>query len=168
MSDEIKIQAQARALAPHLIPWIRPPGISARVYRTATQSISNNTTTPINFDNERWDTHTFHDNSTNNTRLTIPFDGYYICGGNLEYATTAGGGRRSIFIRLNGATRLAEFEAGTNVGTTDNPRLSVVTEYSFVAGDYVELCAFQSSGGALNVNNNANNSPEFWIIKADL
>ncbi len=44
-----------------------------RVFRdTSDQALGNNTFTAVQFNNETFDTSTMHDNSTNNTRITIP------------------------------------------------------------------------------------------------
>lgn len=44
----------------------------ALVYITSSQTITQGIATAVNFNAEEYDTDTFHDNSTNNTRLTIP------------------------------------------------------------------------------------------------
>ncbi len=44
----------------------------ALVSKSATQAISASTTTTVTFDSETYDTDAFHDNVTNNSRLTVP------------------------------------------------------------------------------------------------
>ena len=44
----------------------------ASVYASSSQSISNATWTTMTWNSESWDTDAFHDNSTNNSRLTVP------------------------------------------------------------------------------------------------
>jgi hypothetical protein len=46
--------------------------VGCRLKQTANQTISNNTNTAIQWNSEDYDTDAFHDNSTNNTRITIP------------------------------------------------------------------------------------------------
>lgn len=165
--DVLDIQRQIRDLADRLERLEKADlarHIGARIYKSTDQSISNNTTTAITFDTERWDTDSFHEGVTNPTRLTIPYTGYYVFGAGLEWATAATASRREIFIRMNGTTRLVDDEVGVAVGNTANPRMNCASYYSFTAGDYIEMMVFQNSGGALNANASVNYSPEFWIV----
>ena len=47
-----------------------------RVYQSVLQTI-NTTATVVNFGAELFDTNSYHDNATNNSRITIPTSGYY-------------------------------------------------------------------------------------------
>jgi len=133
----------------------------ARVNRTSAQSINNATTTPVSFDNERYDTDGFHSNSTNPTRFTIPTTGYYHCGGNVEWASNAVG-QRELVITLNAAAPgIASSRIDAGAATTYKQNIS--TDWFFNAGDYIELAGRQTSGAALNINSVASQSAEFWI-----
>ena len=46
--------------------------VGCMVYMSSNVNISSGTTTTINFDSESFDTNSFHDNATNNSRITIP------------------------------------------------------------------------------------------------
>jgi hypothetical protein len=63
--------------------------LGCHVYHNADQTITNATLTAINFNSERFDTDAFHDNSTNNTRLTIPSGkgGKYVAGASIRVDT---------------------------------------------------------------------------------
>jgi len=124
--------------------------VGVRVYRTAAQSISNVTLTGIQFDNESYDTDAFHDNVTNNTRLTVPTgkDGKYSIRGACQWANNATG-HRIISIRLNGATVITEAEIPGFSGI-DGPSVPCSTDYALVATDYVELMVYQNSTASLN------------------
>lgn len=50
--------------------------VGASVYNTS-QIVAGTTETLVNFGGELFDTNLFHDNTTNNSRLTIPITGYY-------------------------------------------------------------------------------------------
>ena len=50
-------------------------------------------------------------------------------------------------------------------GGTDVTALTIDTDWDMSATDYVELLAYQTSGGALNVVNGGNYSPEFMMHK---
>lgn len=129
------------------------PNIGASVYRTANQSINSGTNTAIQFDNEEYDTAGFHDNATNNTRLGINYSGKYLFTACVQFAAGAGG-LRYIFFQRNGLTTIGN-QRGlflAQVSSAANPvalTSSVILPLS--AGDYIELLAFQDSGGALNV-----------------
>jgi hypothetical protein len=82
--------------------------------------------------------------------------------GQVAFAQNATG-IRGIQIRLNGSTLLASnFVVAFTGASTD---VMAVTHYNLAANDYVELLAYQNSGGALNASLGANYSPEFMIAR---
>lgn len=133
----------------------------ARVYRTVDLTVANNTLTAVAFNAERYDTAGYHDNSTDNERLTAPADGYYLIGGGLLWTGNATG-RRIIELAINGTTIIARQEV-PQPGVITSVAQSVCSEYALVAGDYAELRVFQASGGNLDLIVTANYSIEFWI-----
>lgn len=136
--------------------------IWARVYHSANQSILNNTLTALAFDSERVDTDTIHDTATNNSRLTCKTAGVYSISGTAEYANNVTG-NRELAVRLNGTTYIAaiKYPAATLLTSL----VVIETKYALVVNDYVELIAFQDSGGALNVTASANYSAEFMMAR---
>lgn len=137
----------------------------ARVYHSANQSLSSGSATPLSFDSERFDTDAYHDTSTNNSRITIPANmgGKYLITGHVAFAADATG-YREINVFLNGTTDIANHRTSALSGVSTI--MSVATVYSLAATDYVELRAFQNSGGALNASAIGNLSPEFtatWL-----
>lgn len=136
---------------------------AARVYNNANISLTNSTNTALTFNTERFDTDTIHDLVTNTGRLTCKTAGVYHIIGQVEFAPNATG-LRQLQIRVNGTTTidgviLNQMGAGTQVIA------KVDTLYQLAVNDYVELMAFQSSGGALNVTSVANTSPEFMMVR---
>lgn len=140
-----------------------PP--SCRVYNSADISLPNGTFTVITFNQERHDTASMHSTSVNTSRITIPDAGLYLITGHLAFASNATG-IRAARIQMNGVTVLA---AHMNLGTTSasaESEISISTVYKFAAAAYIELYAFQNSGGALNTMSRSNYAPEFsatWI-----
>jgi len=118
----------------------------------------------LTFDSEYFDTNGMHSTTSNTGRLTCTLPGTYIAFGNFNFAASAGG-RRMAEIRLNGSTSsYGRAEIGSVADATAIPTLiSVTPPLELVLNDYLELFAFQSSGGALNVQANANFSPVFAI-----
>jgi len=118
-------------------------------------NVNNTTQTVLSYDSETYDTDGFHDNSVNNSRITIPagLGGYYIVNSKFSWNTTNTTGRRSVEIRKNGTTALGNVAYAATQYTGGN--LSFVVNLS--AGDYIETRAWQDSGGALNANNHPDN-----------
>lgn len=139
----------------------RPAVPSARVYNSANISINNNTETALTFNSERWDTDSIHSTSSNTGRLTAATKGEYRIYGHVRFASHDTG-NRYIYIKLNGTTALAiKGPLKSALGTVTV--LDISTNYPLSVGDYVELIAFQDSGGALNVDAVGNFSPEFGM-----
>lgn len=139
-----------------------PTDTCCKLLRTSNQAIGTGSWTGINFTSESYDNGGFHDNSTNNTRLTIPVAGTYKITGFAEWATgTAIAGHIAIW--KNGTTILVrDYSADISV----NPYLQVNTDYHFSAGDYVELKAFQASGGNIDIvyQGSHDYTPTFSIV----
>lgn len=136
-----------------------PP--ACRVRRTTAQTgIVTATETAIGFDAERYDTASMHDNATNNSRIVFPVAGIYIVGCHIQWDNNATG-FRALFVRLNGATRIAPEFRTTNNG--DVTEMGIVTTYKFAASDYIEFTVYQTSGAnrTLNLASGAS-APEAW------
>jgi hypothetical protein len=128
-------------------------------YTLGNQSISNNSWTSLAFNSESYDTDGFHDNSTNNSRITVPsgLDGKYRLLGSFEFATGGAAGTRRVRLLKNGTDVV-----GPPIlmpYTTTGIVLQVAAELALAATDYVELQAFQDSGGAVNVVQASDYSP---------
>jgi hypothetical protein len=122
------------------------------------QNLANATFTAVVFNGENFDTNTFHDNVTNNTRITIPTgkSGYYqvnLAGGAFAPNAT---GYRGYEIRKNGT---AIMETPQEAGIAS---IYVGLGYSYIfsltAGDYIQVYAYQNSGGTLDLYTNQGNS----------
>jgi hypothetical protein len=118
---------------------------------TTAQSTSNNTATAISFNNEIFDTDGFHDNSTNNTRITIPSGkgGKYLLIGQINYNPNATGLRIVKFHKNGSLFSLPVISA--SAAATDSTNVTASTIVAVSAGDYVELVAQQTSGGSLDI-----------------
>ncbi len=113
------------------------------VYQTAAQSIPHNTWTTVNFDTEDYDDNTWHDNVTNNSRITVNFSGRVAVS---AVGSTVGGTGSScgVRIRKNG-TVVASDQSIENTN-------SVAMDLTCAASDYFEIQVLQSSGGSSNTN----------------
>jgi len=157
----------AHSLTDDLIPWVADrlgTGLRARVYNSANINIANNTLTDLTFNSEYWDDGGFHDTGANTARLTMPRAGTYLFIGHVEFAVAAGG-RRQVLLVVNGATTIAVVEEDYVPAGGVNLNLTISTIYQLAAGDFVTLRVYQNSGGPLNVNAQANWSPDFMVVK---
>jgi hypothetical protein len=122
------------------------PAFSA--YNNATQSISNNTLTKIDFQVEDFDTN----NNFASSRFTPTVAGYYQINAGLNIAPAASG-VAAVAIYKNGN----EWQSGSQIpmnGTYSvRPVVSTVIYFNG-STDYVEIYGLQISGGSLNVGTN--------------
>jgi hypothetical protein len=142
---------------------VNHPTPQARVYNSGPPTISHNTTTALTFNSERFDHGDLHSTSSNTSRLTAPVAGLYSVGANFRFAANATGQRYGA-LRVNGSTVIAE-DMVLPGSAAVLPRLVLSTIWRLAAGDYVEVLAFQTSGGALDVETSSATSPEFWMVR---
>ena len=151
-NNQVLTADSAQALG---LKWATPTTaafIGCSVTKSAVQSIANATATTLTWDGELFDTSTFHDNSTNNSRITIPAgkDGYYQV---TAFASPTGNatGIREITVAKNaGLTSL--FDSTLNTGTATSIGFGVSGICSLVATDFLQVQVYQNSGGSLNYN----------------
>ena len=132
--------------------WAAPAGssfVGCSISNTNTNvSIANNTNVKVAMNTEEFDTDGFHDNSTNNTRITIPAGkaGTYLLTGSTFFDGHVTG-ERSDQIYKNNSEIKATFTPPTG---TANCGILVTAVVSLAVSDYVEFVIKQNSGGALN------------------
>jgi len=146
--------------------WATPAGgatfAGALVYKSADQTLSNNSLTVLSFNSEVYDTNNFHDNSTNNSRFTIPSGkaGYYQIVGDVSYRSSTANNYAGQ-IQVNGNS--LNFPAfGTSGGNFEN-HVPVQLVYYLSVGDYVELAGRQITGGSLAVAGGGINGTYFGL-----
>ena len=113
--------------------------------------VANNTLATLTFNGERFDTTGFHDNATNNSRITIPSgkSGKYLFTAQTFFDANATG-KRAIWLSYNGSRTGVSSTSSSNAGSSAaeiGSQVSVVVDAT--AGDYFELVAYQNSGGNL-------------------
>jgi len=130
------------------------------VSNTVGQSIANNTLTTVNFNTEvnGYDTNSFHDNSTNNSRLTVPSTGYYNVYCKIRWAGNATSYRYLLF-RKNGSTSYQDILNYPPDGNDFSMYFSLALPAT--ANDYFELRVLQNSGGSLELRGDDNGSIAF-------
>jgi hypothetical protein len=145
-------------VSPTGLKWAAPAGgstyVGVSVQKTAQQSLSSGTFTLVSWDVENFDTDAFHDNSTNNSRITIPSGkgGKYLLSGGLRFTSGSAAGNRAATLYKNGTDINYIFFQPPTTTTNDN-----LQPFSFVvslaAADYLQLYAYQNSGTTLNLDN---------------
>jgi hypothetical protein len=139
--------------------WILMGGSAprVRVTRTGTFSLANNTNTTVLWDSEVEDADAFHSTSVNTSRLTVPtgLGGIYHVGYQVDFPAAAN--ITTCWLIVNGAATRYGYHQIPNVsqGTIINGH----DDLTLAAGDYVELQAYQNSGGAINA---AGVNAKFW------
>lgn len=133
---------------------------SCRVYNSANISVPNAAFTALTFDTERYDTNGLHSTASNTSRLTAARTGVYLITGNIFWAGNAAGALREVGISVNGSTTVFIARA-LQAPTANAIGLTVATLWTLSATNYVELLAYQDTGGNLNVTALLNESPEF-------
>ena len=140
----------------------------ARLTKSVGQTLTNNTDTMISWDVETFDVGGYHDNATNNSRITIPAGkaGYYQVSAILSYAAN-GTGQRIIQVAKNGVS--FSYNLIVENGLSSNGYQTVVFSdivYGAVA-DYFQIAGLQTSGGDLNVIGN-NGDPGACYVSVSL
>jgi len=123
--------------------------VGVSVYKSAAQTIANNTDVALTFDSEFFDTDSFHSTATNTSRLTIPSGkgGKYLLSGAVSWNGSASGTIRAIKIFKNGSilNQISQTDS-----TADGAILPASCVYSLVATDYLEIYVRQNTGGNLD------------------
>jgi hypothetical protein len=126
---------------------IVPP--SVKLQKTTTQSITNASETALTWPTAVYDTDSMY-SAVNTSRITINTPGIYVLTACATFASN-GTGERLLYFRVNGdsANRLAFARAFANQSGSSG--LVIATSVQLSAATYIEVAAYQSSGGALNV-----------------
>ena len=159
-TDGIATSTEANSFVRDPINFRMTPPM-AHLRQSAVQSIPNGVSTAITFELEDVDTNLVgtpqHDLVTNNSRFTAVYPGWYLCTGGVGFAANVTSRRGSSW-GVNGVATTASDVRGaaTSASAAIYPAR---TMFLFLnVGDYVELFAFQDSGGALNTNSGAHMS----------
>ena len=123
--------------------------IGCEVIRTTNQSISNATDTLITFPTTVTDdTGTF---VTSTSRFTAPQSGWYTMSATIRYASNTTG-QRYLWFKKNGNFNSGPTGVATGVASAGDAALNGKWDTKLSKGDYIEIDAFQTSGGLLNVS----------------
>lgn len=129
--------------------WLLAPAI-LRARQTVSQNItSGGAGTAITFDSEDVDSTGMHSTSSNTSRATAVYPGWYWVGGNWCLAQNATGVRQASW-NVNGSAQNGAGSGQAGGGAGIDARLVAGTSLFFLnVGDYLELISFQNSGSTL-------------------
>jgi len=139
------------------LKWVAPAAagfVGASVSNSGSQSIANTTETIMTFDTEQFDTDAFHSTASNTGRMTVPTGkgGKYLLSGMFNCGTNAV--NMEFYLYVNGSYYITGFPQTQSLQNSRGTALAILNVVvSLSAGDYVEVKAYQESGGAINVRN---------------
>lgn len=123
------------------------PRPATSVIQSSSQSITASTWTALEFDDEIYDDADWHDNASNNSRITIDADGRYDVSG--CYAISdLNNGDVGVAISVNG-TRIIEDLVDSGSTNVNRARAISFDSIELSDGDFIEIEAF-ANGGAIN------------------
>ena len=154
----VATSGSASDLSAGTLPAARIHLYAAHVYNSADETLATATDTALTFDSEREDTDAFHSTSSNTSRLVAPVAGRYVLTVTVRFASNSTG-YRMVYFKINGTTFIPGVQTANAISGAVTT-LTASASYRFAANDYVEVYAFQNSGGNLAVVATGNISPE--------
>jgi hypothetical protein len=136
--------------------------VGAQAWNNSAISLSNNTWTAMTYTNEDYDSDSFHSNSTNTSRMTIPTGkgGKYLVQTQMALNSVNMTGSRSLSIYKNGA-QVKDFG---NDSYGEYPIIFFNAVIEAAAGDYVEIYIRQSSGTTFSTDANGGQKVNWFAI----
>jgi hypothetical protein len=162
--DVFIIEDSAASFAKKKVKKINLPGsgpMAVLVYNNAIQNVNSHTWTALTFNSEYADDGDFHSTSSNTGRLTAPVAGWYDIFADIEFEKHATGQRYIRFVK-NGTTVIGHIGPMMAIATV-NTRVNLSIQAKLTVNDYVQVEAYQDSGGALAVNYAAAYAPNFGM-----
>lgn len=134
---------------------------SALVNKSANQAYSASATVIQDFGAEQYDSGAFHDNSTNNSRLTVPSGVTLVrLSTSIAVTNTSGAGQVVLNLRKNAASVRGMFFNDLETNTTTRWVSGVSAPLVVTTGDYFDVALFNSQAG-----NSLNNDLTWFQIE---
>jgi len=133
------------------LKWAAPAApsfVGCSLVASADTTIATGTLTAVAWNTEDFDTDGFHDNVTNNSRITIPSGkaGKYQVNAMIRWDDNATA-QREILIYKNGAV-IKQFSMAAN---NQYPSINLCVILNLSVSDYLQVYAYQTSGGTRNL-----------------
>jgi hypothetical protein len=135
-----------------------PPGEGAtsfhgvRVFHSEAQPLASGSYTTVEFDSTDYDTDEYHDDVTDNSRLTVPagLAGHYLIWFNAAIATTSTG--QDIATIWKNGTDVQAFGGTSSPPTAGASHVPSLAVRWLDEGDYIELRIYQNSGASRDLD----------------
>ncbi len=130
------------------------PDNSVRVFRTSTQSITQNSLTLVSWNSESYDTDGMHDNSTNPERLTVVNAGKYHVSVCIRWDELVIGHIQTQIVQtISGSPLIVARDTTYMPNTGSPPAQTFGVDLSILAGDYVTVQVEHHDSAAKNISN---------------
>ena len=132
---------------------IVPPAF--RAYMGSQLILANATNTKLTMNTESFDSNSFFD--TSNYRFTPTIAGHYFINANTQFSQSTGNYLFGIHIYKNGSNVLRGTKWNDGSNSELNTQISGIVSFNG-SSDYVEVYAYQNSGGNITLYNGVNTS----------
>lgn len=138
-------------------------GDAVAAWRNSNQSVPNATQTDILFNVDLADPANMHDEVTPSPNFYAWVPGFYMLTATVQFATSSAGYRQVTFVRSDGTVFAAQqnWTPSASAPTVVNCAAGVY----LTAGQYVKVLAYQTSGGALNIESGSQYAPTVSLVK---
>jgi len=138
---------------------------TARMYYAGTAQVTtNNSETGVALDSVRYDTHGMAvTGGAGSSYFECKLAGKYLVHGEIEFATDADGSRKLWIAVNNTSSRYSQDERPGHA--TKSTKLCTTALLDLAVNDKVYLMCLQDSGGNLQINKEAQQTPEFWALR---
>lgn len=124
-------------------------GLPSCVVSNAGVTVASGSGFYVPFTSEQYDPYSWHDNSTNNTRITPTIAGWYLCTATINDLNPSGGNYRVLgIIQRNRGSGIMDTKFANADWNNYGPDDFSIAGYTYLNGttDYVELLVLQVSG----------------------
>lgn len=129
--------------------------IGCKAYNNTTQSIGSGTMTACALNAEEFDTSTFHDNATFNTRLTVPTTGYYLFNGYVYFVNQADQKNQIVQLYKNNTTAIrSQPILSSSAASSTGAAINISAIISLAANDYIEMRAYATAASTIGDGTN--------------
>ena len=137
------------------------PAFAAKM--SAGQSISNDSSTKIQYNTEVFDTDSAYDNSTN-YRFTVPSGkaGKYYIGASVRSGNITDGKKINLNLFINGSEVTEHFAQVVSSNGSEQYTIGIFKVLDLSASDYVEVYALHQSGSAVTFSSSSSIGSYFY------
>lgn len=131
-----------------------PTFVGCSLSKSTGQSISSSTYTAITFDQEAFDTDSFHSTSSNTSRITIPSGkaGKYLFTSQIYWGVNVGNGNYAILKLYKNGVAVTNY--GNSADTSSAQRLTTnqTVILDLAVNDYIEMYGYTNNGTSVTIS----------------